>query len=257
MRAFASPILVLLLFAAMVSGQQSPIPTPAPAATDTPAPAAKEIKPLTVVPGEMEIQKLVELIGRYARCNILCDTAELGRIKTITLTEPVELDRASCMEALSSLLYTVGFGLLPVDEQKGIFQVVSMNGPRGRDLDAAAMVRSVAEVLAHPDSKRVVMTNVPLVHVNAAVMSNLLRPLLVGGGPSGVTLAGGARNASMIVRGSQFHVAAAVRLIQENDKPGKPIEREVKLEERVAELEKQLAELKAQLAELQKAAAGK
>lgn len=80
---------------------------------------------------------------------------------------------------------------------------------------------------------------------------------MLAGGPSGVTLGGGAKGASLIVRGCQHHVAAAVRLIQENDKPGKAMEREVELEDRVAELEKQLAGLKTQLEVLQKAAAAK
>ncbi|MDO8349336.1 MAG: hypothetical protein Q7T30_03795, partial [Planctomycetota bacterium] len=78
MRVFATTILTLFLCSAVSTAQQ---PTVAP----------QEVAvPLTVPPGEMEVPKLVELIGRYARCNIFCDPAEIGRVKTIVLTEPVQ-----------------------------------------------------------------------------------------------------------------------------------------------------------------------
>ena len=63
-----------------------------------PVAVAKEAAPpLTVPPGEFEVPKLVELVGRYAQCNILWDAAEVSGAKPIVLTEPVKLDRSSCL----------------------------------------------------------------------------------------------------------------------------------------------------------------
>lgn len=213
----------------------------------TPAPKASLLLPV----GEHKVASLVELVGRYGRFNLLCDPVQIKDAKPIKLTSPVEISGASCLDALSSLLYTQNLVLLPVDESKGVFEVVALYGVRGsQGLESSAVERSVEDILASPDSKRYVCTTVSLQHQNAQMINNTIMPLLSGGRPR-MAIGASANGRALILRGFQNQVAAAIRLVKTNDQPGVAVPPRVAA--RVAKLEKQVAVLQTELAKLRKA----
>jgi hypothetical protein len=253
---------ILFLFATIGLGQQA---VPMPAERTAP-------KKVVVPPGELTVQQLVQTVARVAKHSILCDEQQIIGAKPIALTEPVTLEAESCEELLCSLLRTRGLALVPVDAERGVYEVIAINGPRGHEIASAAVTRTPEEVLAQPFSKRMVITSVRLQHLNAPPVMNALRPLFAGG-PDGSGLAVSMLgNAGITLRGWQNDVAAALKVIQDNDKPmagagagalppgfaagGAPggVAPAGDLAARVVALEKQVEELKRVIASLQQAA---
>jgi hypothetical protein len=233
MRAFSSSSLLVLLVAQVVLAQDDP--------------------PKTVLPaGEIELQQLVRLVAQTCRYNILIDERELvADPRPIELTEPVPIDPETGIETLTSLLYTRGFGLMPVDEEKGIYEVVAMLGMRDRELANCAVFRTPEQVLAAPDSKRWVTTILPLQHQNATVMANVLRPMFAASRDR-LTLASTATHDGLTIRGPQCSVATAMQLVQENDKPAVATVAEPRLQDRIDQLEEQVREQHRQFVKLQR-----
>jgi type II secretory pathway component GspD/PulD (secretin) len=254
-----SATLKLLPFLPLILGALLPAQERASAAAGASKAKAAE-KTVVVPPGEISIAQLVEAAARASARNILCTESETSGQKPIALTEPVTLDPATCDDTLCNLLYTRGLAVVPVESGRGILEVINMAGPRGREVMAAAVDKTPEQVLAQPESKRPVMTTVRLQHVNAPVMVNMLRPFA--GGQLGIGNVG--NNEGLILRGIQRDVAAAVRMIQENDKPpgnapgaGGPASAPADvaaLVARMAAMEKQIEQLKQQVAALQQAA---
>ena len=175
------PIL-FLSFAAAGLGQQ-PVPVRAPAERMA---ASKKV---VVPPGEQSVEQLVQTVARVAKHSILCDEQEIAGAKPIVLTEPVTLEAETCEELLCNLLRTRSLTLVPVDAERGICEVIAINGTRGHEIASSAVSRTAEEVLAQPDSKRMVITSVRLQHLNAPPIVNALRPLFAVAGPTGSGLA--------------------------------------------------------------------
>lgn len=205
-------------------------------------------------PGEIALPKLVERCAAACGRNILWNGREDHDSRPIALTEPVPLAPETALETLRSLLYTRGLGILSVDSERGILEVVAFAGQRGREFERQAAPATPEQVLAAPESRRWVVTSVRLRHTSPAAMSNVLRPLL----PAGPGLSMGATVAmdGLTFLGVQSHVAAALVLIQQNDKPREEAapDEAASLRQRVAALERELAELKQAVAELKKPA---
>jgi hypothetical protein len=245
---------LVLSFAVAGLGQQ---PVPAPSERTAP-------KKVVVPPGEQSVQQLVQTVARVAKHSILCDEQQLAGAKPIALTEPVTLEAETCEELLCSLLRTRSLALVPVDAERGIYEVIAMNGPRGQEIASSAVARTPEEVLAQPDSKRMVITSVRLQHLNPPVIVNTLRPLFAAGAAGSGLAVSMTGNLGVTLRGWQNEVAAALKIIQENDKPGPgggPVPGFAggaapapDLAARVVALEKQVEELKRLVASLQQAA---
>jgi hypothetical protein len=211
--------------------------------------------------GAHAIRDVVDATAKFLQRNILTDPQELAAAPApVELQNAMQLDRKGCEEAVSELLFSRGFVLVPRDESKGLYEVVFMNGPRGRDLGASAPHRTPEQIRARPGLQQPVTTLVTLQNVNATVAANSLRPFFAGrkGGPS-LTLGSTGDNRSLLLSGIQSEVASALEILRQTDGPppgegkGPP---PPDLQRKVAELEQTVATLLQRIAELEKRLGG-
>ena len=253
MSTYSPFLLSMSLAAAAALAQDAPRGEPATKPATRPVATAGQA---CLAPGEWQLPALAAFVSQVTHHNILWNDREVVDAAPITLTEPVPLDPETAEDTLCSLLFTRRLALLPVDAKKGIYEVISIVGQRGRELEEHAEQRTPEQVLAAPDSKRVVVTTVRLQNQNPAVVVNSLRPMLGGGAGAAITLGLTVDRDGLILRGFQSQVAAALKMIAEPDQATKPLpETETAaLRARIEALEKQLAQLQQQLAELRRAA---
>jgi hypothetical protein len=212
--------------------------------------------PFVVPAGEVSLTDLIDRCAAYLDCNILISPLELGNQPGATqfkLQKAISTDAAGCEEFLAGMLYRFGLALTHVSPQGPTFEILSMVGPRGREISNRAVKREPAEVLARPGLKVTVLTVVPLQHVNATIATNALRPFFAStGAPSGgsLTLGNVGNNSSILLLGFQDQVAQAIRLLQACDVPQPKDEREamISIGARLEQIEKRLEALEKQAA---------
>jgi hypothetical protein len=186
--------------------------------------------------GDIEIRDLIDASARFLQRNILYRQEELAQAHPpLSFQKELALDAIGCEEVLCQLLYVRGLALLTLDADRGLYEVVSMQGPRAREVMLNVQRRTPEEVLRRPNLKQPVLTAVQLQHINANIATNALRPFFahasgqMGGGISFGTAGG---NRSLLICGFQDQVASAVRLLQSCDVPGNidPNEFEMRLQ---------------------------
>ncbi|MCA8951834.1 MAG: hypothetical protein KDE27_20155 [Planctomycetes bacterium] len=169
-----------------------------------------------IEPGSLEISDLIDQAATYLGWNILVNPQEIqGCNGQFKLQNRVEVDRPGCEEVLTTLLSTRGIVLRTLDEPKGLYEVLALNGPRSGEAMNSAMQRSPAEILARPQLRMPVSTVLPLEHINSAVATNALRPFFgARGGQASVSFGSIGSDSALLMTGMQDQVANAVRLIQ-------------------------------------------
>ena len=214
-------------------------------------------EPFVVAAGEVTLETLIDRSAAYLDCNILCSPQELQigtNAASLKLQKAISVDAAGCEEFLANALYRSGLALTWLDDRGELREVISLAGPRAREVSMRALERSTDEVLARPNLKLWVTTVVPLEHINATIATNALRPFFAStGSPHGSSLTignvGGAR--SMLVSGMQDQVAQAIRLIRKCDLPGSMdamgMPGSVQAEDRFPALERRVKALEEQL----------
>lgn len=232
------------------------------AAQEVPPPAGKAVvalgqkgtPPFVLEAGEHDLRAIINRAAAYLGRNILViDNIDVPQQKgagpgAIELQQPMTLDAAGCEEVLTSLLYVRGAALVPIDEAKSLYEVVSMYGPRGREIYARAPTRTIEEVLARPNLRMAVTVAMPLQHINATVATNALRPFFASSGnqAAGSLMVGNVgTSGSILLSGFQDQVAAAIRILHAADRPPSQelMERDQMLQslmQRVAALEQRL-----------------
>lgn len=244
-------LLTFLTFATAQEGQHT-----RPAGTVQPAAKVQEQK-FVLEPGTIKLTDLIDRSARFLGWNILAQEQELassGGQSSVQLQNQISVDHDGCLELVTSLLYRSGLALVPLDEGKNLYEVISLMGPRQRDISARAKATTVADILARPNLKIMVTTVVPLQHTNATIATNALRPFFAStGGPSGgsLTLGNVGNNTSLLLSGMQDQVAAALRLIQACDVAPPADQLPPSLADRVEALERRIAELERKLAKPQ------
>jgi hypothetical protein len=257
-----------LALAGAMPGQQSAEPKPAPAKA-----------PFVFDAGVTELRVLIERCGAYLQRNILVDDLELtlgGRRPkappgaaagagpdagpsgpVVELQLPIVTDRDGCEEVLASLLWTRGLALVPLDEPRGLWEVLAMQGARGRDVPLRAVQRTPEQVLARPSLRLFVTVVCTLEHVNATIATNALRPFFASaGGPPGIatlTLGNVGTAASIVLNGPQDMVASALLVLRAADVPQPPDARP-ELDARISGLARQNEQLQQRIAALEEAA---
>jgi hypothetical protein len=232
-----------LLAIASFSSSQQPGQTPAKTAAAT---------TFVVEAGEMTLPNLIDRCAAFLDCNILSSQQELasagpGGGLTVRFQKRVETDREGCTELLATMLYRSGFALTILD--KGMFEVIQMSGPRGREIGNRARHQTVEQVMARPDLKLAVTVMVPLQHTNATMATNALRPFFAStGSPQGgasLTLGNVGNSSALLLHGMQDQVAQAIRLLRECDVP--PANVAPDLEQRLDTLERRLKAIEERL----------
>lgn len=190
--------------------------------------------------GNHELQDMVGHAAAYLDYNILLNEHEMQGSASIRITHRTEVDRKGCWELLGSLLYHKGFAIIPLDRSKGLYEVISMQGPRSREVMGGAQFVPAGEVEAYANLKAIpIMTSVSLQHTNATVANNALRPFFASaGGVSGLTLGNVGNNRDMLLVGFGPQVAAACRLLKlvdTGDDGGKSQVRVVRLQHAMAD----------------------
>ena len=203
--------------------------------------------------GDVRLNELIDLAAAFLGRNIIVSEAELataGAGSGIKLQQRIETDAAGCEELLANLLYARGFALVPLDESKGVFEVVSLTGPRNREIANRAVTRTVDEVMARPQLRVFVTTVMPLKHINATIATNALRPFFQSahGSHSGLTPGNVGNASAMILSGFQDQVAAAVRMLRAADVPPSPeqLGQELALHQQVQALQARVEALERQ-----------
>jgi hypothetical protein len=238
----------------------------APAVAQTPSAPPPAKAPFVFEAGVQELRPLVNRCAAYLQRNILLDPRELQVVQgnarrqggaqapqeaadglAIELQSPVVTDREACEELLQGLLWTHGLAIVPVDEAKGVYEVLAMGGQRAREITQRAPNKTVAEVLARPRLRSWVTVAMPLQHINATIATNALRPFFAStGNPSqGLTLGNVGNTSTILLCGPQDTVAQAIQLLQASDTAqaegtAEQLTRLEQLAKRVAELESRL-----------------
>jgi hypothetical protein len=255
----ASPFaMAIALLAPAVLAQHDPARPDKPAGVNATANAKA---PFVFEPGVVDVRTLIQRCATYLQRNILVDDVELLPNRkqrpaapaagaaaesapdgpSIELQFPVVTDREGCEELLDGLLWTRGLAVVPLDETKGVYEVLSLYGPRAREIAVRAVARTPEQVLARPALRRFVTVVHALKHANATVVTNALRPFFAASMQNNVpTLAiGSAGNAtSLLLTGPQDLVATALRLLQAADVP-QPADARPELEARFDALARQ------------------
>ena len=234
-------LLILLTLSTVVAAANGQNESARPA--DKP-PAAKA--PFVFEPGVVEIRTLIERCGAYLQRNILVDDGELMPARSqrtrgpaapgaaagadapsgpvVELQLPVVTDRDGCEELLTSLLWARGLALVPLDEPKRVYEVLSMYGQRAREIPMRAVQRSPEQVLARPTLRQFVSVVWTLKHTNAELVTgNLSRCFAASGNSAGaLTLCSLGNQTMILLSGPQDQVANALMLLQTADVPQPP-----------------------------------
>lgn len=264
------PRSISLLAAVSLAGSlaaQDPETRPAPAPGPT---VVKAHQPVTVAlgqtfslaPGEHDLVELVEKAATVLGRNILWQPTERPAKNaglTVTLNNPVKVTPSGFEELLGNLLYAQGLAIVPIDADKGFFEVIALQGPRGREIMSRAPWRTPEEIQARPQAREYAMTSVRLKHINASICTNALRPFFMSSSQPqivGLMIGNVGNQEAMVLAGFTDQLCAALRLIRECDQePVQPPDfNQPGHQNALAALQAQIKALQEQVAELQKAA---
>lgn len=209
---------------------------------------------LVLPAGEFTVTEFVDAAASYLCRNYVYDPSTLARAATFTLHRSLALDAIGAEEMLHALLAARDLAALPLDEQRGVYQVVSLDA-RIAGVPLTSIVppwRTPEEVLARSRMHDLVTTAVELPTLDAPQLANMLRGHFGIGGtwrPGVLTAtAGGPR--LLLLYGYRDQVAQVIATIRQVDRVvTPPVDRT--LLHRVDALERELAELREQLHRLQ------
>jgi hypothetical protein len=239
-------LLATLLAAAPCAGQDK-----------APAPIRHDATTLILPARRIELKELIDATAAFLQVNILTNEAELqAPNKPVELQTPMSLGKQEAEEAVCDLLCTRGFVLAPRDLAKGLYEVIYLTGPRGRDLAQLTQTRTPEEILQRPHLKQPVSTVLPLQHTNANVATNALRPFFqMGAGGAWLSIGTAGNNNAILLTGLQSEVAKAIELVRKADeapaqKPEAAAAGGDDVQKRLAAIEQALTAMQKQLAEL-------
>ncbi|MEO6597335.1 MAG: hypothetical protein ABIP94_21540 [Planctomycetota bacterium] len=222
-------------------------------------PAAKvatQAKVFVLDPGETKLTDLIDRSAAFLGWNILTNAQEMagggpGSL-TVQLQNKMTTDATGCEEVLSNMLYRSGFALTTLDESKKLYEVISMFGPRNREVSLRALTRTADQVMARPNLKVAVTVVMALEHTNAMIATNALRPFFaqtgVSAGGASLTLGNVGNNSSILLSGMQDQVAAAIRLVKTCDVAPPAEQAPASLADRVEATERRLDAIEKKLA---------
>jgi hypothetical protein len=137
------------------------------------APIVCDQRGLVLPAGSIGALELVDATARFLCRNYLYDAEALGELAGFDLQRSLALDALGAEEVLYGLLAARGFAVLPIDELRGLFEIVALL-PRSMPL-ATVPWRLPDEVLLRPRLRELVTTAVTLLHLDANAFAAQLR----------------------------------------------------------------------------------
>jgi hypothetical protein len=209
---------------------------------------ANRVPPFVLTAGPTTFDELVPRAAAYLGWNVVVTDQDLGKAGTVTLQQPIRVDAAGCADLLTTLLWSRGLALTPLDVGKHLYEVVAAEGPKAPTIMGRSLHLTPEEVLAKPNLRMFVTTIVRVQHLNALGVNNALRQFYASSGNNrpgaGVILGSTGSNSSMILAGMQNEVANALRLLAKADQHAEK-EPQPELAERLQRLEAKVARLEA------------
>lgn len=206
---------------------------------------------LVLPAGEFTVQELVDATATYLCRNFLYDANAVQRARGFALQRPLAVDALGAEELLYALLATRDFAVLPIDEPRGLYQIVLLDPQQPRaDVLASSPWRTPEEVALRPRLREIVFTALPLQFADARDVAQALRQTTVlGPWRPGQLVASAADRQLLVLHGYRDQVANALqlagrleRLLQSSaGKPADPVLA------RLRQLELELAALKQRL----------
>ena len=126
--------------------------------------------------GTISVENLIDESARYLARNILWQASELNNPAPFVFQRPLALDARGCEELVGQLLASRGLVVVPIDEQKKVYEVIHTLAARGQEISTHAVSRTSQQVLARPQLHEYVLVAQPLEHINATIATNALRP---------------------------------------------------------------------------------
>ena len=243
MRHFAQ--MLLLTFASQLAGQQ----VIAPAIAEHGAILATK-DGLVLPPGELTVAELVDATARFLCRNYLYDHEVVQAAGSFTLQRSLALDAIGSEEILAALLATRGLAALPIDELRGVYEIVSLAPDARRAPITNVPWRSSDEILRRPRLRELVMTAIELQHADASLLADALRAQfsLQGMWQPGMPTASSAGRHVLLLHGYRDQVAAAILAALQLDRLLTPSSSaNDDLQRRVERLEAEVAALRAAL----------
>lgn len=233
-------VAVAALTAALLPAQQ----VVAPASTGRGSIVANK-DGLVLPAGEFAVAELIDATAAFLCRNYLYDEATVRRCGTFVLQRTIALDALGSEELLYALLSTRDLAALPIDELRGVYQIV----PLGAEPRLLALLpwRTPEEIRRRPRLREAVVTALDLRQVDARQLAQMFRQHVDAHDPSRTPLfaAFAADEHLLLLRGYRDQLAPAIQLVQALERAHAPEPAvDSALQRRVDALEREVAELK-------------
>lgn len=207
---------------------------------------------LTLPAGAFSIVDLVDAVSGYLCRNYLFDYGALDKLPGFTLQRSIALDAIGSEEIPHALLAARGLAALPVDELRGVWQIVPL-APDQRTLPVTNVPwRTPEDILRRPRLHELVMTVITLQRADAQQLAGALRMQfsLQGTWQPGVPIACASGPRTLLLHGYRDQIAPLLVILQQIDRmqeaPPPPPSNETLLA-RLDALEREVAALRAEL----------
>ncbi|MEM7201377.1 MAG: hypothetical protein AAF628_13995 [Planctomycetota bacterium] len=205
---FAPTAAVLAVFAAL------PVPSDPPS-----LPAPTPTGEFVLEAGEHNVPDLIDRAAEFLGRNHIYSADDLRNTAdlSVRLQSRLVLDRTGCEAVVSELAFARGIAMLPIDEERGIYQWVAMAGPQRTLLSTSGAPISPDELMKRRASRLPVLVSVPLRNLNPTAATNQLRPFFSVGAGANTALTIGATGNSILIQGFAPFAAGAVEMIRALD----------------------------------------
>lgn len=179
---------------------------------------------LVLPAGDFAVADLIAACAGYLCRNYLVDDEAIAKVPGFTLQRALSLDALGSEEMLYALLAARGLVALPIDELRGVYQVVPL-APERRTLPVTNVPwRTPEEILRRPRLRELVMTVFPLQHTTAAPVAEALRGLYAVQGmwQPGVPTAAASGPNILMLHGYRDQIAPLLLLVAQLDRASAP-----------------------------------
>lgn len=206
---------------------------------------------LVLPAGEFTVVELIEATAAFLCRNYLYDLEAMSRRGTFVLQRSLALDAPGSEELLAALLSSRDLAALPIDELRGVYQVMALDTDPW--LLATLPWRTPGEILRRPRLRELIVTAIDVHNVDARQLAATFRQLAwQAQAAHAQTFAAFAGDEHLLLlRGYRDQLAEVVQVVQQLERANAPAPApaaDPSLQQRVDALERQVTELKVLLA---------